>query len=855
MSRALTMLQQLLIILTTLLVLTLKSDAGWSGSLLSSPRRLTSQRRDPGPGKRAGAPLNGTADAIQSAFDHDVLHRSHKALGTRSSRGRAEGHAPACDRSGGKCALCALTRGSWCEEYYRQERVAWKKPPRGNKDCPSTRWGPCNGVGNCHYDIGVCQCPAGWRGAACDEPDKRPCTNNHKSPEQPLDLIMSHIGPDGLDLDLSAGGWAASRCGGFCDDDRGSCWCPPNTTYGRKPPPPGSPPWVRYSQRGRVILEACKPGKVPNKEGKIVTNDWGQKGLSLDDLIGPKGWCNAKSPNEVAGPAHGPCMGGRGCQEEGLVGLMCEVAVEETCLNQCSGHGECDAGYCRCHQGWYGEDCARKKAGEPLEPGLMEARPWLKPVVMPVLAAAEEPPAAAAGSGPAGATGSGAEQQQQPGRLRPLIYIYDMPPEFTSRMLQYKLVNDHCGYRSWREGNRTEVYGDNYSLEVYLHEMLAISQHRTFDPEEADFFYVPVYYGCFMWPINGWADMPFWGAPTSWHRYSNAAHMWLAAKNWIQSHFPYWDRRGGRDHIWMTNHDEGACYMPTEIYNASIMLTHWGRLDPDHKSNTAYHPDNYSNGIKWPGVLGGQDVKILYEGHPCYNPKKDLVVPGFKPPNHFSSSPLLGSAPYERDILLYLRGDVGKYRQPNYSRGIRQKLYKLATDLDWATKHRIFIAEKYELQGSYGEHLARSIFCVVVPGDGFSMRFEDAVLHGCLPLILMDHTHAVFESVVDIDAFSLRINEEAVDEHLPLLLKAISPEQIERMQRRLALVWHRFAYAHGPLVHSSLRQTMQHNLEQKFEVPASHPYQPVQNFPVHTDAMATILQWLHGRIAETRGSA
>ncbi|PNH01020.1 putative beta-1,4-xylosyltransferase IRX10L, partial [Tetrabaena socialis] len=146
-------------------------------------------------------------------------------------------------------------------------------------------------------------------------------------------------------------------------------------------------------------------------------------------------------------------------------------------------------------------------------------------------------------------------------------------------------------------GNHTEMFADGYSVEVYLHEMLAISPHRTFDPEEADFFYVPVYYTCFMWPINGWADMPFWGPPTSWARYANAAHMWLAAKKWIQSAFPFWDRRGGRDHIFMANHDEGACYMPTEIYKTAIMLTHCPDRMPVH--SFPHHTDAVATIIQW----------------------------------------------------------------------------------------------------------------------------------------------------------------------------------------------------------------------------------------------------------------
>ncbi|KAG2488354.1 hypothetical protein HYH03_013044 [Edaphochlamys debaryana] len=835
------------------------ADPNWSlgglrnllGGIGVSPRRQL-LGLNPGPGKPAEA-AEGTTEAVASKYDHDILHRSNKALGTRA------GHAMACDRGGGKCALCALTRGSWCEEYFRQDRVPWKPAPRGSKDCPSTKWGPCNGVGNCHYDIGVCQCPAGWKGKACDEKDLRPCTDRHKTDKEPLDSVVSHVGPDGLDLDLGVGGWTASRCSGMCDIERASCWCPPNTTYGRKPAPPDSPPWVRFSQKGRPIMESCKVGKVPDKDGNLVENGWGNKNLALADVLGPEGWCNVDSPGKMTSPEKHACVPWHSCQEEGLSGTMCDIVTEETCLNQCSGHGECDAGYCRCNKGWYGHDCARKKAGEEMEPGYDVAqRPWLQDILLPIPAAAKEPPAIAAGGGGggggAGGGGGGAAGggEGPSGRLRPLIYVYDMPPEFTSRMHQYKHVTEHCGYRMFATGNRTELFADGYSVEVYLHEMLSLSPHRTFDPEEADFFYVPVYFTCWTWPVNGWADYPFWGAPTSWHRYSNGANIWLAAKRWVQANFPFWDRRGGRDHIWLTNHDEGACYMPTEIYNTSIMLTHWGRMDLNHTSNTAYGPDNYNQGLTWPGVLDGKDVQTLYKGHPCYDPRKDLVIPGFKDPKHYSSSPLLGARPFERDILLYLRGDVGKHRTPNYSRGIRQKLYNMASTNNWAEKHRIYIGEKYEIAGGYSEHLARSKFCVVVGGDGYAMRFEDAVLHGCIPLIIMDRTHVIFESILDIDSFAIRINEASVNDHLPNILNAISDEQVERMQRKLALVWHRFAYGHGTLVQAAIRRLQNDNSGQAMLAPEAHPFQPVMHFPVQADALSTIIQWLHGRIKDTQ---
>ena len=139
-----------------------------------------------------------------------------------------------------------------------------------------------------------------------------------------------------------------------------------------------------------------------------------------------------------------------------------------------------------------------------------------------------------------------------------------------------------------------------------------------------------------MHPVLGWADFPYYYAPTTSPRPMHVANMLLEVKRWLQKTMPWWDRRGGRDHIWLMPHDEGgqemggrgwlhacppilavwtstlprlestlphlgACYMPTEIYNSSIMLTHWGRLDLDHSSNTGWPPDNYSHPVIWPG--------------------------------------------------------------------------------------------------------------------------------------------------------------------------------------------------------------------------------------------------------------
>ena len=55
---------------------------------------------------------------------------------------------------------------------------------------------------------------------------------------------------------------------------------------------------------------------------------------------------------------------------------------------------------------------------------------------------------------------------------------------------------------------------------------------------------------------------------------------------------------------------------------------------------------------------------------------QDLVIPSFKGPKFYQSSPLLGAPATKRMLLLSFKGDVGKKRFAHYSRGIRQKLFK-----------------------------------------------------------------------------------------------------------------------------------------------------------------------------------
>ncbi len=106
-------------------------------------------------------------------------------------------------------------------------------------------------------------------------------------------------------------------------------------------------------------------------------------------------------------------------------------------------------------------------------------------------------------------------------------------------------------------------------------------------------------------------------------------------------------------------------------------------MDRDHKSATAFIPDNYNIDQVCQSQPNGWVNFTL--GHPCYDPTKvpwshvivphpspiqraspallvkvlrflqDLVIPAQRAAVHYAHSPLAGKAPQARDLLLFFR--------------------------------------------------------------------------------------------------------------------------------------------------------------------------------------------------------
>ncbi len=78
---------------------------------------------------------------------------------------------------------------------------------------------------------------------------------------------------------------------GWCDDNRGTCWCDKGK-YAAVLPDPMADPLAPFPQAGRPMME-CQPKTFPNGS---ETHWGGPEGMLYDDLYGEQGWCTSDNP-------------------------------------------------------------------------------------------------------------------------------------------------------------------------------------------------------------------------------------------------------------------------------------------------------------------------------------------------------------------------------------------------------------------------------------------------------------------------------------------------------------------------------------------------------------------------------
>lgn len=348
------------------------------------------------------------------------------------------------------------------------------------------------------------------------------------------------------------------------------------------------------------------------------------------------------------------------------------------------------------------------------------------------------------------------------------IYVYDLPPRFNIWLASH-----------FREPGRWDQ-SYLYSADLKMHRWLLRSPHRTLDPEEADFFFIPAYLSL------GFYDFElglYWLA-------QRGAAMMRELLAYVQSAWPYFARRKGADHVLVMTNDKGATFIRWSVPQLEkvVLVTQWG-----WKKSHIHRP--------------GQDVVVP----PMLKVDKLLHESPFLRHSQSAEASARASAfaaDNDRGAWRYLLSFVGsvRFHTPGYSFGVRQKIFRqynategfLLRDLRGDSTHGVH--KKLE-PAEYLAVLQQSKFCLAPSGMGFSTRVYESIAQGCVPLIIQDDpttntsVDSAYAELLPYDRFSLRLYQSDIP-RLESLLRAVPLARWRQLRKGLACVWSRILWLH-----------------------------------------------------------
>lgn len=321
---------------------------------------------------------------------------------------------------------------------------------------------------------------------------------------------------------------------------------------------------------------------------------------------------------------------------------------------------------------------------------------------------------------------SSLHKTQRPNGIK--VFVYELPSKYNVDWLSNERCSSHL-----------------FAAEVAIHRALLTSDVRTFDPWEADFFFVPVYVSCNFSTVNGFPAI------------GHARSLIAAAIGLVSSQLPFWNRSRGADHVFVASHDFGSCF---------------------HTLEDVAIADGVPKFLKNSIVLQTFGVK---HNHPCQDVEHVVIPPYISPESVRSTlkkSPVTG----HRDIFAFFRGKM-ELKPKNvsgrfYSKRVRTDIWRR-----YGSDRRFYL--RRERFAGYQSEIVRSKFCLCPLGWApWSPRLVESVALGCVPVIIADGIWLPFPGAVPWADISLTVAENAVD-RLGDILEHVAATNLTAIQRNL----------------------------------------------------------------------
>lgn len=559
----------------------------------------------------------------------------------------------------------------------------------------------CTERGNCNPDTGDCICPYGYVGKACEVDALSACRLAPGSPATCSERVTQNC--ECLRQCERFHCRNGVGCGRYIPGHGRGCFMREGV-----PPEQQTNKAPEEGEAGVKYYKGWKPGaeeaKTPQEIQEVMRWD---KWLTIAPSKCPeacfrRGFCMRWW--EAGEEARPWCLCHRGFE-----GGACETVDDKWCLLNCGGRGKCHDYFCHCKPPYFSLGCSRDHA-------------------VPHTAV-------------------------RPSPVDFKIYMYELSTQFS-----YPLIRD-------LGEPRTEIGTALYAAYYKFQESFMHSSVRTYDPTEANMFYVPTF-------MYEWT-----GPPGDGNEYLNILF------DHIRQRYPYWNRTNGRDHFFFHTADRGGCCM-SELALQPVHLIHFGYYMPD------------------PGKSPLTTVRLQSKGmgYSCYHPQRDVVVvpeeAQFKQWAQRNRNMTIEDILKQKTKLLFFMGGAldsspGAIEFSGNSRQILDRLDLEWKDPDmellWKARSKVPDEPGFSMEEAY----RRNKFCFCPYGWGFGNRLGQAMMAHCIPVIVQEHTFQPYEDLLPYPAFSIRLTNA----DLPLIreiLRNVTDQQYRGML--LELIKYRDAF-------------------------------------------------------------
>uniref|UniRef100_A0A9I9CIH4 Exostosin GT47 domain-containing protein n=2 Tax=Cucumis melo TaxID=3656 RepID=A0A9I9CIH4_CUCME len=331
------------------------------------------------------------------------------------------------------------------------------------------------------------------------------------------------------------------------------------------------------------------------------------------------------------------------------------------------------------------------------------------------------------------------------------VYVYEMPWKFTYDLLWTFRNTYRETSNLTSNGSPVHRLIEQHSIDYWLwadliapeSERLLKGVVRVHRQEEADLFYIPFFTTISFFLLEK----------------QQCKALYREALKWVTDQ-PAWKRSEGRDHILPVHHPWSFKTVRKFMKNAIWLL-----------------PDMDSTG-NW------------YKPGQVYL-EKDLILP-YVPNVDLCDSKCLANQQSKRSILLFFRGRLKR----NAGGKIRAKLGGELSGADDVLIEEGTAGEGGKAAAQTG--MRKSIFCLSPAGDTpSSARLFDAIVSGCIPVIVSDELELPFEGILDYRKIALFVSSSDALKSGWLLtyLRSFSAADIRRLQQNLAKLSRHFVYS------------------------------------------------------------